>query len=93
MNIYHNVNICSKAHVPFQDSRTLKGNKYSSSGVLVRDCFAVIGTVLLYLFNCLQMTLHFFLHTCPCVCVRERERERKNSKRERGKRESAVKEI
>ena len=93
MNIYHNVNICSKAHVPFQDSRTLKGNKYSSSGVLVRDCFAVIGTVLLYLFNCLQMTLHFFLHTCPCVCVREREREKEFKERERKERERSERDM
>lgn len=83
MNMYHNVNICNEAHVPLQDSRTRKGNKYSSSGVLVRDGFAVVGTVL---FNCLQMTLHFLLHTCPCVCVCDREkeiqRERENSERD-----------
>ena len=83
MNIYHNVNICSKAHIPFQDSETLKDIKYSTSGGLVRDYFAVIETVLLYLFNCLQMTLHFFLHTCPCVCVREKEIQRERGERER----------
>ena len=84
MNMYHNVNICNEAHVPLQDSRTRKGNKYSSSGVLVRDGFAVVGTVL---FNCLQMTLHFLLHTCPCVCVCVTER-KKFKERER-----TVKEI
>ena len=89
MNIYHNVNICSKAHVPFQDSRTLKGNKYSSSGVLVRDCFAVIGTVLLYVFNCLFNDSALFPTYLP-LCVWEREREReKEIQREREERERA----
>lgn len=84
MNMYQNVNICSQALVPFQDSRTLKGNTHSSSGVLVRDCFAVIGIVLLYLFifNCLQMTLHFFSTYLP-LCVRERKKFKEREERER----------
>ena len=94
MNIYHNVNICSKAHVPFQDSRTLKGNKYSSSGVLVRDCFAVIGTVLLYVFNCLFNDSALFPTYLPlCVCEREREREKEFKERERKERERSERDM
>lgn len=84
MNMYHVVNTCSKAHVPFQDSRTLKGSgcSFLGFGMSVGLFFCYLNSYSIFLIcNFLQTTLHFFLHTCPWVCVCEGERDWKRRRR------------